>query len=350
VNGIRARSYDYDANGNRLTKTEGAATTTCTYDAQDRLQACGTTSFDAAGDLVSKTDASLPPGQQTTTYAYDAVGNLTRVDLPDGRAIEYVIDGQNRRVGKRVNGVLVQGWLYQDQLEPVAELDGAGNVVARFVYSDEVSAPDYLIRGGSTYRVLPDHLGSPRLVVDASSGTVVQRLDYDEWGVVTINTNPGFQPFGFAGGLYDPDTGFVRLGARDYDAGAARWTSKDPVRFESGEPNLYGYVLDDPVNFADDEGDARQHRKGKRRSTRDQNQKGTKRKLLDRGGEKAHPKRGPPRVRPKGWKGPWPLFYWPLYLPLPREAYCKAFPWDPVCTEPPPPIANCPNDESPGGV
>ena len=59
------------------------------------------------------------------------------MSLPDGRSIEYVLDGQNRRIGKKVNGVLVQAWLYQDRLNPVAELDGAGNVVARFVYGSK---------------------------------------------------------------------------------------------------------------------------------------------------------------------------------------------------------------------
>ncbi|MDH5679538.1 MAG: RHS repeat-associated core domain-containing protein, partial [Nitrospinota bacterium] len=43
------------------------------------------------------------------------------------------------------------------------------------------------------------------------------------------DTNPGFQPFGFAGGLYDQHTKLTRFGARDYDAHAGRWTSKDPI-------------------------------------------------------------------------------------------------------------------------
>jgi hypothetical protein len=47
---------------------------------------------------------------------------------------------------------------------------------------------------------------------------VAQRLGYDEFGNVLKNTNLGFQPFGFAGGLYDPDTKLVRFVARDYDA------------------------------------------------------------------------------------------------------------------------------------
>ncbi|MGI0016041.1 MAG: RHS repeat-associated core domain-containing protein, partial [Nitrososphaera sp.] len=66
--------------------------------------------------------------------------------------------------------------------------------------------------------------------------------------------NPGFQPFGFAGGLYDRDTKLVRFGARDYDPETGRWTAKDPIRFEGGDANLYGYVLNDPVNLVDPKG------------------------------------------------------------------------------------------------
>ena len=71
-----------------------------------------------------------------------------------------------------------------------------------------------------------------------------------------LDTSPGFQPFGFAGGLYDPDTGLVRFGARDYNAEVGRWTSKDPILFGGGDPNLYGYVLNDPVHLRDENGEA----------------------------------------------------------------------------------------------
>jgi RHS repeat-associated protein len=102
--------------------------------------------------------------------------------------------------------------------------------------------------------VVTDQLGSPRLIVRVSNGAVVQRIDYDEFGNVTLDTNPGFQPFGFAGGLYDRDTKLTRFGARDYDAEVGRWTSKDPIRFAGGDTNLYGYVLNDPVNRIDPNG------------------------------------------------------------------------------------------------
>jgi RHS repeat-associated protein len=166
-----------------------------------------------------------------------------------------VVDGLGRRVGKKVNGALVKGWLYGSALRPIAELDASGAVVARFAYGERVNVPDMMIKGGGTYRILSDHLGSPRLVVDAATGTVAQRIDYDEFGRVVLDTSPGFQPFGFAGGLYDPETGRERFGARDYDAEVGRWTAKDPILFGGGNTNLYGYVLGDPVNLMDSSGE-----------------------------------------------------------------------------------------------
>lgn len=109
-----------------------------------------------------------------------------------------------------INGrTFVQGWLYQGRLNPIAELDGVGNVVSRFVYGSRGNVSDYMTRNGETYRIVADHLGSVRLVVNVVTGDVAQRLDYDEWGNVLVDTNPGFQPFGYAGGIYDGRTGLV---------------------------------------------------------------------------------------------------------------------------------------------
>jgi RHS repeat-associated protein len=137
---------------------------------------------------------------------------------------------------------------------PSAQLEADGSVRSRFVYGTRSTVPDYMLRDGHRFRVVSDDLGSPRLVVDVDSGEVAQRLDYDAFGRVVRDTNPGFQPFGFAGGLYDPDTGLVRFGARDYDPETGRWTAQDPIDFAAGDANLYGYVLGDPVNLVDPSG------------------------------------------------------------------------------------------------
>jgi RHS repeat-associated protein len=250
--GLLAESYGYDDNGNRLSSLNADGVFDAAFDEQDRLLEYGDEAFTWTdnGELLARTDAATG---ETTTFAYDAVGNLRGVGLPNGDLVEYLVDGRGRRVGKKVNGAMVKGWLWRGQLQPVAELDGAGNVVARFVYAGGVNVPALMVTPTATYRLVTDHLGSVRRVVDVATGAVVQELDYDAWGRVLLDTSPGLQPFGFAGGLYDPDTGLVRFGARDYEAETGRWTAKDPIRFGGGV-NGFSYCDSDPINWHDPDG------------------------------------------------------------------------------------------------
>ena len=252
VNGTLVADYDYDGNGNRTLLTTTSGSVVGVYDDQDRMLTYGTATYKytANGELTQRI-----VGTDTTKFTYDVLGNLLQVRLPNGGAVlDYLVDGQNRRIGKKVNGALVQGFLYQGQLAPIAELDGTGAVISRFVYATRPNVPEYMIKAGVTYRLFTDHLGSVRLVVNTSSGTVAQRIDYDEYGRVTQNTSPGFQPFGYAGGLLDTHSGLVRFGARDYDSESGRWASKDPIGFSGGSTNLLAYSLEDPVNYMDPSG------------------------------------------------------------------------------------------------
>jgi RHS repeat-associated protein len=142
----------------------------------------------------------------------------------------------------------------------LAELDGGSNVVATFVYGEGINVPELMVKGGRTYRLVKDHLGSVRLVVDTGDGTIVQEMRYDAWGNVVLDTNPGFQPFGFAGGLYDPQTRLVRFGARDYDASIGRWMGKDPLLFPelsvAGHANAFAYAGASPTDKTDPSGES----------------------------------------------------------------------------------------------
>jgi RHS repeat-associated protein len=237
-NGTTTSTYTYDTNSNRLKATTPSGTVNSTYDAQDRLLTYGTSSFTytANGEL-----ASQKTGTQTTTYQYDVLGNLITETLPDTTKVKYLIDPENHRVARQVNGQQT-GYLY-DGDRIVAQLNGSNQVVSQFVYATGANSPDYLVHGGATYRIISDQLGSPRLVVNAATGAVDEQMNYDEFGNVLLDSNAGFQPFGFAGGLKDPYTGFVRFGARDYNPVVGRWTAKDPIRFAGGDTDLLRLCL-----------------------------------------------------------------------------------------------------------
>jgi len=111
-----------------------------------------------------------------------------------------------------------------------------------------------MTKGGVTYYLTYDQVGSLRIVADAS-GNVIKRVDYDSFGNIASDTNPGFGvPFGFAGGLQDRDTDLVRFGLRDYAPEVGRWTAKDPIFFAGGDVDLFGYVANNPINWIDPRG------------------------------------------------------------------------------------------------
>jgi RHS repeat-associated protein len=257
--------YTYDGNGARTsaaTPTQNVQLGTnlgCgpsldkPADAQDRLCRYGDNqySFNANGQLASKSDVVT---SGVTTYTYDGLGRLQTVQLPGGTRIDYVLDMQGRRIGKVVNGALSKAWLYSDSLRPVTQVNSAGQIEATFVYETRPNVPEYIVKSGAVYRVLTDHLGSVRLIVNVADGSVAQRIDYDEFGSMILDTNPGYQPFGFAGGFYDEHTRLLRFGARDYDSSTGRWTEKDPIAFEGRTTNLYEYVDGDVSNTTDPSG------------------------------------------------------------------------------------------------
>jgi RHS repeat-associated protein len=252
--GTLIEEYQYDSVGTRTSEVNalrGIAGRTFNYDDEDHLLTAGDTTYqyDVNGYLTTKTAGTEAP-YEVTSYSYSSRGELLNVTLPDSRLIEYVHDPLGRRIAKSVNGVITEKYLWQGLTRLLAVYDASDNLVMRFLYADS-RIPVAMEQGAAVYYLSYDQVGSLRVVADGS-GNVVKRIDYDSFGNIITDTNASFEiPFGFAGGLHDRDTGLVRFGFRDYDPDTARWTAKDPIGFLGGDIDLYGYCLNDSVNWVD---------------------------------------------------------------------------------------------------
>jgi RHS repeat-associated protein len=200
------------------------------------------------GDLSAKT-----VGADTTFYDFNSLSLLRFVRFQNGTTLRYAYDSQGRRTFQIVNDIAKQKFIYNFNDQIVAVVDENAKLT-QFVYSTLSHSPDYMIQDGVKYRFIHDQIGSVRFVVNTSTNAVVQTVTYDEFGNVLTDSNPSLQPFRFAGCLYDTYTKLCRFGARDYDPETGRWTSKDPIMFAGGDTNLYGYVMQDPINFIDPTG------------------------------------------------------------------------------------------------
>ncbi len=249
ADGVGVLTAAWDANGNRTAITDDRGAQSATFDARDRLLGQGAAVF---SHTVDGEVASVTTGAAVTTYVHDALGNLTQVVMP-GVTVAYASSSVGGRLTRAVDGVVVERYLWDPDGDLVATFDSAGALTRVFVYG-EGRAPIAMIAGQRSYRVVTDHLGSIRFVVDSTDGTIAQERAYDAFGRVTRDTNPGFQPLGFAGGFTDALTGLVHLGAREYDPGAGRFLERDPLLFGADSTNLYAYAEGDPINRIDPSG------------------------------------------------------------------------------------------------
>ncbi|MDO7653203.1 MAG: hypothetical protein MUQ57_00750, partial [Porticoccus sp.] len=220
-----------------------------TYNAGDQLSTLGSTQYDydANGRISQKTD-----GTDVTTYQYSSTGQLLTVVTPE-HAVEYQHNALGNRVAKKVDGNIVEKYLWQNKTTLLATYDENDNLQQRFEYTLG-QTPTSFTQGIDRFYIITDQIGTPRFITD-ETGTLVKKIDYDAYGNVIADTNLAMDiPFGFAGGLKDNHTGLIRFGYRDFDPETGRWSARDPIGFAGGDTNLYGYVGGSPIQFIDPRG------------------------------------------------------------------------------------------------
>ncbi|WP_092157818.1 RHS repeat domain-containing protein [Maridesulfovibrio ferrireducens] len=104
---------------------------------------------------------------------------------------------------------------------------------------------------GKTFYFATDQVGSIFMVAD-ERGNEVKRIIYDSFGNLLFDSNEKVDTcVGFSAGLVDKDTGLIHFGYREYDPTIGRFITPDPIGFAGGDVDVYGFCLDDPINFVD---------------------------------------------------------------------------------------------------
>ena len=276
-------TYTLDNVGNRLTKTDSEYQYAYTYDPVYRLtqsqptqvaqnpifqQTVESFSYDAVGNKLTgpayEKDASY-----TQSYAYDYDNRLVSVTKqvsgnPNPDVITFKYDPFGRRVEKNVstyeNGLPTTDnyvYVYDNEdiiLEILTRTQNGSSITTTTAYTHGpgIDEPLSMTRDGQTYYYHADGLGSITSITDTAE-SVVNRYAYDSFGAIKASETVR-NAYAFTGREYDSETGLYYYRARYYDPEAGRFIGKDPIGFEGGDKNQFGYVANNVINHIDPSG------------------------------------------------------------------------------------------------
>ena len=198
-------------------------------------------------------------------YAYGSDTRLDSVFLPSGKVIVYEYGRELMPVRVTEDNEVVVEHEWEDLLRLTRSIDIRNGLVYTFSYGKGRAPESVTITGrpdavrtatGIYTERLALHVGVDQVdsirVLATPDGRPVKYVEYDSFGNLTRDTRPELRfPLGFACGLGDPYTGFVRFGFRDYHPLVGRFTAKDPICYVGGDNDLWDYCVDDPVSCID---------------------------------------------------------------------------------------------------
>ena len=128
-NGLIVETYTYDVQGNREKETntmKGVVDKDYSHSLEDQIITSGSDvyRFDVDGFLREKKQ-----GSSVTQYHYSSMGELLEVTKPDGTVVGYDHDPFGRRISKRVNGRIVEKYLWAGRMTLLAVYDGSDNLI-----------------------------------------------------------------------------------------------------------------------------------------------------------------------------------------------------------------------------
>ena len=250
-------TYQYDPVGNR--NLRDGQTFTAIHNVANQLTEDEDFSFtfDLNGNLIRKENKTTA---EITDFTWDVQNQLIKIEeKPDAasaptQTVEFKYDALGRRIQKSLNGAAIVKYVY-DREDILLEYNDADTLIASYTHGFGFDEPLRMQRGGINYFYHADGLGSVIELTD-DTGTIVQSYIYDSFGSINVFDQNGAlispsggvsNPYTYTGREFDAETGLYYHRARYYDSHIGRFINEDPIGFDGDGPNLYSYVLNNPV-------------------------------------------------------------------------------------------------------
>ncbi|NJL56158.1 RHS repeat-associated core domain-containing protein [bacterium] len=262
------RSYQYDANGNRISSSlhgSGYATGN-----ENRLESDGESvyQYDNEGNLIRQTAIATGESRE---FEWDYHNRLIAVTDRNSsgtgvQVVRYSYDTVNQRLSKVVDTNLADAsegkatyFVYErdNVILDFVDTDGITGIEAvqleqRYLHgsrADEVLSQENAL--GEVNWHLSDHLGSIRDLVDGS-GALVNHFVFDSFGNLVEQDNSAIQTrYLYTGREFDKETEFYYYRSRYFNSDLGRFINEDTIGFGGGDFNLYRYVENNPIAFID---------------------------------------------------------------------------------------------------
>ena len=211
--------------------------------------------YDALGNLTEKESLT-----ETWQYFWTQNGMLASVKRPDNKIVAYTYDALGRRLTKTYNeqtthyvwdgNVLLHEWVIQAG-KTITGVNEAGELVTEipedlitWIFEEGSFVPQAKLQNGTSYSIITDHLGTPVEAYD-QQGKKVWTSELDIYGKQRKFTgDKTFIPFRYQGMYFDEETELCYNRFRYYSPDTGTYISKDPIGLFGNNPNLYAYVED----------------------------------------------------------------------------------------------------------
>ncbi|HFL6372843.1 TPA: RHS repeat-associated core domain-containing protein [Stenotrophomonas maltophilia] len=237
--GTPIETYAYDATGNRTALTTSAGTASYTYPATShRLTAVDgeARTHDAAGNTTSI-------GSKTFTYS-DA-NRMNAVKQGDAVLESYGYNHRGERVLRTPAGGAAQITLYDEAGQWLGNYSATGQAQQQAIWLDNYPVALINVPGTGVPElayVQPDHLGTPRVVIDPVSDVAI--WEWNNRSEVFGNQIPSADPDGdgvafelalrFPGQQATDSSGLFYNYQREYDPAVGRYSQSDPIGLDGG--------------------------------------------------------------------------------------------------------------------